>query len=239
MKKIFKLLTVAICLLAFLNACKKNNGGGNPNGNNFSDSIKNIVPQPIIDSLRSWGMKINDGLTPPSVTGIYEETQDSCEFDNSGDNYAGTIFASYKFKFSHQNNNKLTIEMEKKNVNDYSDSSYDSSATFIAGNGKYFTIFAQETGLEKGINYTALSICSGEVTGSGIINLQYAIYLKSKVNDPNNTVLMSVGSSRIFTNADGPAIPATDFSMNPNLNTQSPAPLLLMRTTAVPHQSAQ
>lgn len=240
MKQVIKAILSLAVLISLLPSCKKSNGGNEvTNGNNFSDSIRNIVPQQIIDSLRNWGMKINDGLTPPSIAGIYLENRDSCEFDNSGGNYTGRIFDSYKFRFSNQDKSKLTLEMDIKDVGYSSDNASDSSATFISGSGNRFTIFAQEKGVESGIGYTELAICSGEISAAGILNFQYSIYLKNKVGDPYNAVLMSVGSSRIFTNADGPAVPAATFSIEPNSNIQSPAPLFMLRSAGVLHPSLQ
>jgi hypothetical protein len=235
MKKTLHLLCALTLVLMITQSCKKSSGGNDSgNGNNFSDSIRNIVPQAVIDSLRSWGMQINDGLTPPTVSGIYFVSPDSCEFDNSGDNTAGRIYDPYKFRFKQQSNSKLTISVDRKDVGSGSDSSSDSTATFIAGSGNHFTIFAVEKGIGSGVSYTNLELYSGEITSSGIVNFQYSIYVKDKGSDPLNR-LISVGRSRIFTNADGPAMPVSTYSIEPNSKMSNPESFLLIKSTSVSH----
>lgn len=214
MRQIVKAFLCVIVLFSLLQACKKSGGGDSTTGNNFSDSIRSIISQPIIDSLRKWGLNINDGNTPPSVTGIFLLHPDSCIFDNSGYNTAGEIYDDYKIRFSQQNNSKLTIRVDRKDVGSDADNASDSIATFISGNGNYFTIFAQEKGVESGIGYTSLDIYSGQITAAGIAGFQLAHYEKSKDPDPGN-VLISVGSSRIFMNSGGPAQSVSTFSVDP------------------------
>jgi len=235
MKKIATALLFVFLLFGILQSCKKSTGAGDSGkGNNFSDSIKSIIPQAIIDSLRNWGMQINDGLTPPTVSGIYLVSHDSCEFDNSGDNTAGRIYDPYKFRFKQQNNNKLTIGVDRKDVGTDADSASDSTATFIAGSGNHFTIFAVEKGIGSGVSYTNVELYSGEITSSGIVNFQYSIYVKDKGPDPLSR-LISVGSSRIFTNAAGPAVPVSTYYVDPSPTLTSPEPLFLMKSAAITH----
>lgn len=216
-----RVICIALLFGSALPACKKSGGSNNGNpGNNFSDSIRSIIPQPIIDSLRKWGLDINDGKTPPAIAGIYLLSPDSCEFDNSGYNTAGEIYDDYKIRFSQQDNTQLSIRVDRKDVGSDSDYASDSVATFISGNGNYFTVFAQEKGVESGVAYTSLGIYSGQITSSGIVGFQLAHYLKSKDPDPGN-VLISVGSTRIFTNAGGPAVPVGTFGIDPVMHQRS------------------
>lgn len=213
MKRVTRVCLLVILLSGLLYSCKKSGGDSN-NGNNFSDSIRSIIPQPVIDSLRSWGLNIHDGNTPPSITGIYLLSPDSCVFDNSGFDMAGQLFDDYKFRFSNQTSQ--TIRVERKNATDDTDYAADSSATFIAGNGSYFTIFAQEKGSESGVSYTSLSIYTGQITSAGIAGFQIALYLKTKDADPGG-VLVPAKTSRIFTNSGGPVVPISTFAIDPVL----------------------
>ena len=213
MKKSIFVLYACLLALSIFPACKKSNtGGGNSNtdkgnGNNFSDSIINIVPQPVIDSLRSWGMSIYDGQQPPTLSGKYLVATDSCVFDNSGSNRAGRLFDQYLYTFSNENTTGSTIRVSSKALNDPNgdtETATDSTATFIAGTGNYFTIFAQEKGTVTtpygASTYTELNIISGQLTSAGIAHLEYALYMQSK-NDPLNQ-LIPVNTSRIFQDGD-------------------------------------
>jgi hypothetical protein len=213
MKKIIFILCALS--ISFLPSCKKSNtgggnataGNGNGTGNNFSDSIRNIVPQPIIDSLRNWGMTIYDGQQPPTLSGSYLIVTDSCIFDNSGFMKAGKLFDEYQYTFSQEDLSRLTIRIDTKAINDpngYTENDTDSTATFLAGTGNNFTIFAEEKGTVTsgyGIStYTELNIISGQISPGGIAHFEYSIYMKDK-NDPANQ-LIPVNTSRIFLDGD-------------------------------------
>lgn len=217
MKQTLCLGLIAVCI--FLSpACKKNNGSGsstNTNGNNFSDSIKSLVPQPIIDSLRSWGMNIHDGQTPPSIAGIYVDSPNVCTFDNSVDHEAGRRFEDYKFRFSAQDNATSTIQADRKSIDGSQfDAATDSVATFISGSGNFFTIFAEEKGVGSGVSYTSLELFSGQITTAGIAYFQNGYYMKAKGPDPGN-LLVPVGTSRIFIDADSLAVTSATYSLSP------------------------
>ncbi len=218
MKKIIAILCTGILCFSLIPGCKKSNAGpGTPantdsttastTGNNFSDSIKNIVPQPIIDSLRSWGMTIYDGQQPPTLSGSYLVVTDSCVFDNSGYNEAGRLFDEYQYTFSAENLSKLTITLSAKAIDDPNgdtDAAVDSTATFLAGTGNSFTIFAQVKGAATTgygtSTYTEINIVSGQIASDGIAHFQFAIYMQQK-DDPSNQ-LIGVNTSRIFVDGD-------------------------------------
>ncbi|HTJ11245.1 MAG TPA: hypothetical protein VL547_04450 [Dinghuibacter sp.] len=213
MKQITFILAISLFTLSLLPACKKNGGPGNTTptgdtqGNNFSDSIKNIIPEPIIDSLRSWGMTIYDGQQPPALSGSYLVHIDSCIFDNAGTNMAGRLFDQYQYTFSDENQSNLSIRVATKAIDDpngATETSIDSTATFVAGTGDYFTIFAEEKGVvttRYGLStYTELDVVSGQIVSGGLGNFQYSIYMKDK-NDPVGQ-LIPVNTSRIFVDGD-------------------------------------
>jgi hypothetical protein len=204
------ILRITMALLAFsvlFTACKKEK---KTNPNTLPSIINTIVSQAQIDSLKKHGTIINEGTTPPTVSGAFLLSPDICSFDNSGDNYSGQTFDDYAYKFSKQNTSKYTIRLDYTNVaNDGDDSGSDSTATYISGSGKLFTVFAQSSGLETGVNYTNIQILSGEVTTGGIANFQVTDYLESKGADPNN-MLEPVGTTRIFYDSDKLSTPYTE-----------------------------
>ena len=109
-------------------------------GEKYPTPISNLVPQSMIDSLRARGTNIYSGTTPPIVNGIYLMTPDSCTYDNSPSNSAGSIFADYKFRFSAQDNTAYTLTLEQK-VLPAGTLNAAPAYTFISGSGNNFTIF--------------------------------------------------------------------------------------------------
>ena len=111
------------------------------------------------------------------------------------------------YKFSNQNTGKFTVRVDYADTHG-GDVGTDSTATYISGSGKLFTIFAQSSGVESGINYTNLEVISGEVASGGIANFQLTDYLASKGADPT-TKLEPAGSTRIFYDSDLLSTPYT------------------------------
>jgi hypothetical protein len=213
MKNFINILSTAIFTILILQACKKSSGS---NGNNLPDPVNAIISQDIIDSLQKWGMKINPGKTPPSLNGVYLAHPYVCSFDNSRFQAAGLTFSDYKYKFFNQDNSSFTIRVDYKNAEASTDSGSDVTATYIAGNGTAFTIFAQVTGIETGINYTALALYSGEIQNGSLNNFQTAYYLKSKDADPLGE-LINPGDCRILYDSDNVSESVATYSFLPVL----------------------
>lgn len=190
-------------------SCKKSDSTNN-NTKNFPTPINNIVSQSMIDSLTRAGAAIYAGTTPPSVNGIYLMHTDSCVFDNSPGNFAGTLFVDYKFQFSNQDNSQFTIQVAQKDI--YSGIINPLPANiYISGNGNNFSIFMYSMLTPTGITVQKYNILSGTVTSTGIQNFQNTLYLRSKGSDPSNLVAPA-GTIRVFKNgAPGLAVLSSTF----------------------------
>lgn len=202
----------ALVITLLLFSCKKetNNDPKIPDDKTFPTPIANIAPQSMIDSLRAVGAKVYAGSTPNIVNGIYLMHPDSCIYDNSPGNFKGTIFSDYKFKFSNQDNNLFTIAVGQKAIPAGTLSATPVS-TYISGNGNDFSIFILRTVTPSGITVQQFNVLSGTLTPNGIQNLQNTLYIRSKGNDPNNTIAPA-GTIRLFVNgASGLAVNSTDF----------------------------
>ena len=215
MKLILRIITMALLALPVLiTACKKEKKT-NPT-NALPTIVNTIVTQAQIDTLKKHGAIINEGTTPPTVSGTFLLSPDVCTYDNSGGNFSGQTFDDYIYKFSNQNTAKFTVRVDYVDV-DGGDTGADSTATYISGTGKLFTIFAQSSGVESDIDYTNLEVISGEIATGGIANLQITDYLKSKGDDPNNK-LEPAGSTRIFYDSDMLSTPYTGTIVLNSLN---------------------
>ena len=144
------------------------------------------------------------------VNGTYFMHPDSCIFDNSPGNFAGTLFADYQFRFSAQDNSTYNITVGQKNTSSGALSPTPASS-YISGNGNNFSIFILRTLSPGGITVQQFNVLTGTLTAGGVQNLRNTLYLRSKGSDPGNT-LPFAGTIRVFVNgAPGLAANSTTF----------------------------
>ena len=223
MKTVIKLAAAIVLVVITLTSCKKSNkttpvGALGPNVPNV---LNTIITPAILDTLESRGTIVNEGLTPPTVNGIYLDHPNYCTYDNSGANLEGSIFDDYEYEFTNQNSSQFTIQLNYKDVFG-TDAGSDNSATYIIGTNDLFTIFAQASGVEGGISYINLQVLSGQFTSAGIANFQLSEYLVSKTGDVTNTILEPVHSTRIFNTENNVAVAQSSFSMVPKALSKNP-----------------
>lgn len=185
----------------------------------FSTQIKNIVPQTIIDDLKTRGMPINEGTIPPKIEGIYISNPHTLEAPyGTDDTYKkGDSFADLIMRFSNQKDDgSLTIETKNAGTN------ANGIGGFLSGNGNKFSIFAELKYVSGSVTATQIRVFSGEITSTGIKDFYTTILIKDKV-DPSGT-LFPVGKSRILKDGDGVASKTSNFkiAVTPNLAPSSP-----------------
>lgn len=201
MKNLKSVTSFVIILTAgFLgfSSCKKSSDDTAATQDTFPTPIQSMVTQSMVDSVRAAGGRIYSNTTPAIVNGIYYMHPDSCTYDNSPGNFAGTLFADYKFRFTNQDNNTAVITVEQKNTSSGALSPTPAS-TYISGNGNNFSIFVLRTISPGGVPVQQFNILSGTLTSGGVQNFQNILYLRSKGSDPGNT-LPPAGTIRVFVN---------------------------------------
>jgi len=190
---------IAVLLIpALLSGCKKDKEV-TPEEEVFTKEILNIIPKATIDTLRSWGMIINEGKTPPNLAGSYYTNNSNCFFDNSSFKRLGKWRGNYTYKFYDQNNEKLTVNIDYT-IDGGSDVAK-GVGSFISGSGDKFSAFFVTEGVSKGINYKSLTIVSGRKTATGIVDWTDMLRLTQKDPDPTKQ-LIDVGGTRIFKEDD-------------------------------------
>lgn len=166
----------------------------------FSEEIQKIVPQKIIDDLRSRGMVIFEGTIPPTVSGSYLAAPFRLLSPYAPeDPYAkGKVITSYSYTFYGQSSgNAISYDF----TNNSTDKGTGKGA-FIAGNGNSFTIFSEDQGIFVNTPYKNITVISGELTPGGIKNFQYAFVIKEKTGDDNDSQLIPVNTGRIWIDGD-------------------------------------
>lgn len=194
MKKInLSLIAIIFCMIS---SCKKDD----PNVG-LSQKIQKIVPQVILEEINSKGMKINEGSVPPLIEGIYFVSPYELLSPYSvNDGYKkGAIISGYAYKFSNQSSDKQTIVIDYKN---YASDKASGIGSFVSGNNKSFTIFAEVKGVASSIDYVNIIIISGEITDKGIKNFQQSLYIKEKGEAPGEGTLIPLNTGRIWFDND-------------------------------------
>jgi hypothetical protein len=212
MKPILKITLAALAALFLLPACRKS-AVPTP-----ADALPPVISQGQIDSLKKVGTVFNDGTTPPTVSGSFYLDPGVFLYDNSGLNLAGITGDSYVFKFSSQDESKLTVNVAFRNVStlETDETGADSTASYISGSGNLFSIYARINGTVSGVKYSALQVISGEVTSAGIANMQVTNEILSKDGDAGNDLLYPVGTINIVYDGDklsGPYTGDITFSL--------------------------
>lgn len=175
--------------------------GGCTTTNGLSANILSIAPQSVIDDLRLRGMNINEGNTPPALSGFFESKPHVLLSPYGPGDYAvGYEFNSYRYRFYDQNVNAQTISFDEKSSSGTNTAT--GTGAFLAGNGNKFTLFAQITGITDGVTYKSLTVISGEITSTGIKDFQESFVITEKGPDPTNSVI-AVGQGRIIRDGDG------------------------------------
>ena len=155
----------ASLLLALLAAgCKNKDVAADPS-KGLSAKIQGIVPQAVLDDLKTKGLAINEGSQPPQLAGIFIASPYTLLSPyGSGDGWAkGKVISDYKFRFYDQVGDEVKLDFKQSNETATGLGSY------VSGFGNKFTIFAQTKGTQSGIDNTQLSVISGELSDAGVI----------------------------------------------------------------------
>ena len=198
-------------IVFFATSCKKKADDDPTKG--FTTKIQNIIPQTVIEDLRSKGMTINEGKVPPKLltnSAYLASPYEMLSPYGPEDSWQkGKIINDYKYQFYDQTD---AGDIKYDFTNNASDKGNGKGA-FIAGNANKFTIFSQDEGVASSVPYKTLAVISGELTATGIKDFQYAFVMKEKTGDNDNKTLIGVGKARVWIDKDQLATLTSRFRM--------------------------
>ena len=199
-----------VALLTGLNACKKKDVTPG-----LSAKIQQIVPKATLDDMKSKGLIINEGNTPPNIEGIFQTNPHTllAQYGPEDNFSVGRQIPDYRYRLTQQKGDDVLLEEKQVNGN----SNATGTTSFLAGSGNKFTLFGELTGTTSGIPNTTLTVISGEITSTGIKDFQYAFVLTKKTGDASNATLIPINKSRVWVDGNALAskisvfrLPATD-----------------------------
>lgn len=195
-----------LIIFTIIYGCSENKGSGSnlldPNG--LSKDINDFVPDSLLNILDSLGMPINTGDSPPNIEGTFILTPFTMVNTTiTNDNYdIGQVISDYYVKFSDQNNNKLSVNIDYYNGGEAGNG----IGSYIVGKSKDFSVFSKLTSTYQGDSAYILVLFSGSIESDGLHNMYYALFM---VENFGNTQFINNGEGRIFYDSDGLSVPTT------------------------------
>ncbi|MBN2322615.1 MAG: hypothetical protein JXQ30_02675 [Spirochaetes bacterium] len=167
---------------------------------NLPGQVQGIISDDQLDQLKSHGLPINEGLTPPNIEGIYVADELICTYD-SGGYFGGSLISDYYYKIEDQTDqNTFTFSYRTESGSDEALG----KGSFISGSDQNFSLFVEVEGVSVGvpdITYKQVKVYSGTLTTEGLANWNYGFILTYKSDDPEPR-LMAVNDHRIFDEQD-------------------------------------
>lgn len=162
------------------------------------DKIEDIISANFIDTLRSLGLVINEGTTPPNVNGIYGHNPLILKATNRPSDEIGYKFSDAALKLFDQNNSNYEIKLLAKNFVANRDTSI---VTAISGTGNKFTVYGKvkATASETVFAYFGIVI-SGEMMNGIIKNFEYGLI--NIDNSQGKNYFIEEGEARLIYESD-------------------------------------
>jgi hypothetical protein len=189
-----------------------------PAGNDFSTDIQRSVPAETIAKVRELGVTIYDGQTPPNIEGVYLIARNYMTKSSvPNETVQPDGFADLKLRIYNQSSAKLTASLDTKAVDPNTGnllSTATGTGTFLSGNGNFFSLFVvvESQRTNSTTRSRTLEVYSGELTASGIRNLQSTLFMLDDYGDPNNE-LIPINTGRAFKDSDGFSERTANFRM--------------------------
>jgi hypothetical protein len=198
----FSLLPLLAVAALMFTACGSDDDDAGNTPNAYVDSrITNVVPEQYLNQIRNH-MKINDGLTPPNIEGIYLMHVSTLVFDSYNAKGIDTFNDAY-FRFYDQNTVNKTVKLLESGGTDGT-----GTGAYISGEGNNFTVFLNMSGSSHGFTFKEAVIISGTMTSEGIRNMEYCLLMIDN-NDYEEKYIMKPGRFRIIKDGDGMSENAT------------------------------
>lgn len=193
--KIFGLLPIIAAAALMFTACGSDDEDP-VNTDSYEDSrITSVVPAQYLNQIRNH-MKINDGLNPPLIEGIYLMHVSTLVFDSYNASPRDTFDDAY-LNFYDQNTANKTVKLMESGGTEGT-----GTGAYISGEGNNFTVFLNMSGSSHGFTYKEAVIISGTKTSEGIRNMEYCL-LMIENNDYDAQYIMKPGHFRIIKDGDG------------------------------------
>ncbi len=209
MKKSLTLLMSASLFLVFIASCSKKSAdpSSRVEENGLTKEINDFVPPSVLAIIDSLGMPVYKGGNPPSIGGSYLCDPFKLINSNRSGDYIGSIYSDYYVKFSNQNNEDLTINMDYVNGPENGTG----IGGFIVGDNGAFSVFSELTVVAYSDTAYILNLISGKIKEEGIEDFYLALLMLDNLGNPHG-YFINDEDGRVFMDDDGMADEIADFT---------------------------
>ncbi len=187
-----KTILLGLLVTGFLVGCSKDDdNNGNVKFDGSETAIREFVTPALVDSMRSLGMSINSGNTPPMIGGNYHIVP-ILQASNRPADQVGMEFEEYDCHFRNQKNDQLTVEFSYEGASEQGVS----TESFLSGSGNKFSAYLKSDATIQGLTAKSVLVISGEISEAGIVSYQMAIFMLE--NGGNSNIFIENGEGRIF-----------------------------------------
>ena len=194
--KMKKTILLGLLITGFLASCSKDDDKNAPIKFDGSETaIREFVTPALVDSMRSLGMAINSGNTPPQIGGNYHIVP-ILQASNRPSDAIGSYFEEYDCHFRNQKNDNLTVDFSYEGPTEQGLS----TESFISGSGNKFSAYLKANSTISGLTAQSVIVVSGEISEAGIMTYQMAVFMLD--NGGNNTIFIENREGRIFNDSN-------------------------------------
>lgn len=226
-----KLLIIAVITLGLVTGCTIKREVIVPVGDDFSTDIQRAVPAETIAKVRELGVTIYDGRTPPNIEGAYLIARNYMTKSSvPNETVQPDGFADLKLRIYSQNSTKLTASLDTKAIDPNTGdvlSTATGTGTFLSGSGNFFSLFVvvESQRTNSTTRSRTLEVYSGELTATGIRNLQSTLFMLEDYGDPTNE-LIPINTGRAFKDNDGFSERTANFRIASESYTSTQSPVV-------------
>ncbi len=218
-----KTILLGLLVTGFLIGCSKDDdNNGNVKFDGSEADIREFVTPALIDSMRSLGMEINVGNTPPQIGGNYHIVP-ILQASNRPSDFVGMEFEEYDCHFRNQKNDQLTVEFSYEGATEQGVS----TESFLSGSGNKFSAYLKSDATVQGLTAKSVLVISGEISEAGIVSYQMAIFMLE--NNGHTNVFIENREGRIFNDSNNLGIRLTADSRPAFMKTMTQRPSMTQK----------
>lgn len=160
--------------------------------------VKNFVPDSILTKIKTLGMPINEGNSPPSIENSYHAAPFLLKASTRPSDIIGMKFYDYTVKFYAQDNEKRTVKCDYVNGTEQGKG----LGSYVSGKDGSFTVFSEMDITNGADSAKIVQIISGTLVEGGIKDFYYANFMLDNYGNPHHNFIEN-GEGRIIYDSDG------------------------------------
>jgi len=166
--------------------------------NGLTSEINNFIPDSVLNTMISLGLPVNTGNNPDKLEGTFLVTPFVLKNSNVPGDATGYQFMDLEVTFYDFDRKELTIKV------DYTNGPEEGTGlgSFIVGDNKEFTVFANLNTTAYGSNASMAMVFSGTLENDGITDFYFANFMLDNYGNESGYWIGN-GEGRVIYDSDG------------------------------------